>query len=70
MFLNSYKFNPKTDTYFTCTMQLEEYYNQLLKQSPVDQEKKKLPDRNKKKEDSHPRQIEGEKTSELAEIQR
>lgn len=49
MFLNSYKFNPKNDTYFFTTMKLETYYHELLKESE-ETPKKELPDRQKKKE--------------------
>lgn len=49
MFLNSYKFNPKNDTYFVRTIELEEYYHQLLNEALLEGERKKLPERNKKK---------------------
>jgi hypothetical protein len=51
MFLNSYKFNPKNDEYFLRTIELEEYYDQLMKESAIDSEMKESHEKIKKKDD-------------------
>ena len=33
IFLNSYKFNPRETQYYSLTLELEAYYNQLLKET-------------------------------------